>query len=49
MMKPADLGDCDDTPGCDRLYLTPARAVAIQTLVRPGDVVIHEVGAKQAT
>ena len=48
-MKPADLGDCDDTPGWDRLYLAPAWAVATETLVRPRNVVVAEVRAKQAT
>ena len=49
VMKPADLGDCDDTPGWDRLYLAPAWAVATETLVRPRNVVVAEVRAKQAT
>jgi carboxymethylenebutenolidase len=48
-MKPADLGNCDDPPRRNRLYLTPAWAVVTETLVRPRDVVVHEVGAKQAT
>jgi hypothetical protein len=43
VMKPADLGDCDDTPGWDRLYLAPAWAVVTETLVRPRNVVVHEV------
>ena len=49
VMKPADLGDCDDTPGWDRMYLAPAWAVATETLVRPRNVVVAEVRAKQAT
>jgi hypothetical protein len=49
VMKLADLGDCDDTPGWDRLYLAPAWAVATETLVRPRNVVVAEVRAKQAT
>jgi hypothetical protein len=27
VMKPVDLGDCDDPPGRDRLYLAPTREV----------------------
>jgi hypothetical protein len=49
MMKPAALGDCDDMPGRDRLYLALPRAVVTETLVRPRSVVVHEVRAKQAT
>src|SRR5687767_14874496 len=47
-MKPADLRNRDDTPGRNRLYFAPAWAIATETLVRPRDVVVHEVGAKQA-
>jgi len=49
VMKPADRGDCDDTPGGNRLHLTPSWAVVVETLVRPRNVVVHEVRAKQAT
>ena len=49
VMKPANLGDCDDPPRRNRLYLTPAWAVVTETLVRPRNVVVHEVRAKQAT
>jgi hypothetical protein len=49
VMKPADLGDCDDRPGRDRLYVAPARAIVTETLVRPRNVVVHEVRAKHAT
>jgi hypothetical protein len=49
VVKPADLGACDDTSGWDRLYLTPAWAVVSETLVRPDDVVVEGVRAKQAT
>jgi hypothetical protein len=47
-MKPADLRDRNDTPGRNRLYFAPAWAIATETLVRPRDVVVHEVRAKQA-
>jgi hypothetical protein len=49
VMKPADLGDGDDRPGRDRLYLAPARTVVTETLVRPREVVVREVRAKHAT
>jgi hypothetical protein len=49
VMKPADLGDGDDRPGRDRLYLAPARTVGTETLVRPREVVVREVRAKHAT
>jgi hypothetical protein len=49
VMKPTDLGDCDDRPGRDRVYLALARAVVIETLVRPRNVVVREVCAKHAT
>ena len=48
-MKAGDLGDDDDAPGRDRLYLAPPGAVVTDTLVRPRDVVVREVQAKQAT
>src|SRR5262249_14237563 len=49
VMEADDLGDGDDAPGRDGLYLAPAWAVVIETLVRPRDVVVREVQAKQAT
>jgi hypothetical protein len=36
-------------PGRARLYLAPARAVVIETLVRPRNVVVREVRPKHAT
>jgi hypothetical protein len=49
VMKPADLGDGDDMPGRDRLYLAPARAIVTATLVSPRNVVVREVRAKHAS
>jgi hypothetical protein len=49
VMKPADLGDCDNRPGQDRLYFAPARAVVSETLVRPRNVVIGQVRAKHVS
>jgi hypothetical protein len=49
VMKPADLGDGDDRPGRDRLYLAPARAIVSETLVGPRHVVVRDVRAKQVT
>jgi len=48
-MKPTDLGDGDDMPGRDRLYLAPARALVIETLVRPRNVVVREARAKHTS
>ena len=36
-------------PGRARPHLAPARAVVIETLVRPRNVVVREVRAKHAT
>ena len=49
VMNPGDLGDGDDRPGLDRLNLAPTRAVVGETLLRPRNVVVREVRAKQAT
>src|SRR5262245_54481190 len=49
VMKPADFGDYDDTPGQGRLALAPTGAVVSEALVRSGHVVVREVSAKHAT
>ena len=48
-MEARDLRDCHDTPGQNWLYLTPAWAVVAETLVRPRDVVVHEICLQQAS
>src|SRR5262245_27994863 len=47
IMEAADFGDGADTPGRDRLDLTLAGAVVMETLVGPRDVVVREAEAKQ--
>jgi hypothetical protein len=50
VVESADLVDRDDAPGWNRQYLTAATgAVVAETLVRPHDVVVVAVRAKQAT